>query len=607
MELNVTGNVWYIINVLGSDSIGGGTLENTDLYFYSSSGNQNTFDDNDSAGNDANLVWQPFADGTYYLGIDAFSDSATGTYVVTINQETPEVADASADLTTGYSMVVGDRFAGEIATGGDQDWISISLTAGQTYKINAIGDTGADETLDNSDVWLYDATGNLLVYDRQSGIGLDAAIIYTAQTTGTFYIAVGGDDASATGTYTVTTATIGAADEFEDAEGDFSSTYLMDVGSTFTGTVSYERDKDWIAVSLVAGQTYQIDVPGARFGPDGLLTGASLKLFDASGSEITESVEGSNNDVSITYTAATSGTYFIEVEADVFFNTGIYNLSVNNLGLGQEGVDAPDDTSTPYSVNVGETFVGSIGTAGDEDWIAVTFEAGKTYIIDALGAQSGGGTLGDTDLRLYDANGNFIEYDDLDGAGFDAQITYTAATISTFYIEVESYFLANTGTYTLAVTESMPFPGGVGTNAELAEFLKTGTNGFAFTYDTTTSNVITVNISGLTAEGQQLALWAMEAWEMVVDLDFQIVTSGEMITVDDEDSGAFAFFPNAGSTNGAPGFNTVGVELNVSKAWLQNNGTSIDSYSFQTYVHEFGHSIGLNHMGDYNFTGTTIN
>ncbi|MEN9062989.1 M66 family metalloprotease [Ponticoccus litoralis] len=91
----------------------------------------------------------------------------------------------------------------------------------------------------------------------------------------------------------------------------------------------------------------------------------------------------------------------------------------------------------------------------------------------------------------------------------------------------------------------------------------------------------------------------MEAWEMVVNLDFVEVSSGEMITVDDEDSGAFAYYPNSGSTSIAEGDNTNGVELNIAQDWLPAYGTTLDSYSFRTFVHEFGHTIGLHHLGDY--------
>ncbi len=270
--------------------------------------------------------------------------------------------------------------------------------------------------------------------------------------------------------------------------------------------------------------------------------------------------------------------------------------------------DAAAGVSTSYTMNVGDDFAGTVATGGDVDWIAITFEAGTTYKIDALGSQSGGGTLFDTDLRLYDGSGNFIEYDDLDGTGWDASIVYTATTTGTYYIAVSAYSATSTGSYSLEVEEDVPppVPGTEGTIEQLSEFLRTGTGTTERKFNTSVSNEITVNITGLTAEGQQLARWAMEAWEMVADIEFVEVTSGEMITLDDEDSGAFAYFPNSGSTSTANGDNTNGVELNVAKSWLTNSGTTLDSYSFQTYIHEFGHALGLHHQGDYNFTGSPI-
>ena len=263
--------------------------------------------------------------------------------------------------------------------------------------------------------------------------------------------------------------------------------------------------------------------------------------------------------------------------------------------------DAASGISTSYSMAVGDSFAGSISTGGDVDWIAITFEAGQTYEIDALGNDSGGGSLRDTDLRLYDSNGTLIEYDDFDGAGWDASISYTATSSGTYYIAVSSYFASNTGSYSLEVGAAVePYvPGTEASIEQLAQYLREGSSGTERTFNTSSSNEITVNLSGLTAAGQQLARWAMETWEMVADIDFVEVSSGEMITADDEDSGAFAYFPNSGSTS-------AGVELNVSTGWLSSSGTKLDTYSFQTYIHEFGHAIGLNHQGAYNYTGSPI-
>lgn len=272
------------------------------------------------------------------------------------------------------------------------------------------------------------------------------------------------------------------------------------------------------------------------------------------------------------------------------------------------GALTPTEIGSATSISVDSSTPGTVDVGGEQDFFAVTFTAGETYTISALGLDSGVGSLDDTDLHLYDSNGNYITYNDGSGVGWDAILSHTATTTGTYYIMVDSYYSTASGTYTLNVEETVPLPppGTTGTYQELAEYLQSGnTNGVEYTFNTTSSNQITVDISGLTAAGQQLALWAMEAWEMVANIDFVVQYDGqgnEMITVDDEDSGAFAYYPNTGSTSILGGDNTNGVELNVSQQWLINNGTTIDSYSFQTYVHEFGHALGLNHLGDYNFT-----
>ncbi|WP_143598938.1 M10 family metallopeptidase C-terminal domain-containing protein, partial [Pseudothioclava arenosa] len=254
-----------------------------------------------------------------------------------------------------------------------------------------------------------------------------------------------------------------------------------------------------------------------------------------------------------------------------------------------------------YYLSPGDTFLGSISFAGDIDTVRIWLDAGTIYTFDLSGIDGGGGSLSDPYLVLWDPAGYFVAENDDDGLTWDSSLTVTVTTSGYYDLDMSSspYFDANgTGTYTLDASFGTPFVmPDAGTLDELADYLINGywaDNGISSRkFDTSVSNEITVNLTGLTAEGQQLARWALAIWSTYADLVFTEVAGAAQITFDDSEPGAYSSATTSGGT-------ILSAEVNISVDWINSYGVTFDSYSLQTYIHEIGHALGLGHQGAYN-------
>jgi serralysin len=255
-------------------------------------------------------------------------------------------------------------------------------------------------------------------------------------------------------------------------------------------------------------------------------------------------------------------------------------------------VDVPGDASTSFSIAVGAPLDGVLEAKTDHDWYAVKLVAGTRYRITLDGlAFSDYASLEDPYIYLRDSSGNLLRQDDDGGPGRDSLLNWVAPSSGLYFLDVGAWNEDYVGGYRLAISE---FTVPVYSLDQIADFLTTDFwNSGGHRWDTSGDNVITYNVTALTAEGQTLARAAFQAWANVANLVFQEVESGGDIPFDDNQSGAFA----GGTWSGGL---ITSMRVNVSTSWLASYGTTIDSYSFQTYVHEIGHALGLGHGGPYN-------
>jgi serralysin len=100
--------------------------------------------------------------------------------------------------------------------------------------------------------------------------------------------------------------------------------------------------------------------------------------------------------------------------------------------------------------------------------------------------------------------------------------------------------------------------------------------------------------SAFSAVQVKLAEYALVGWDDLIAIDFREVSGGSDIEFGNTTTGidyAHAYFPDIGSVWLNPKYDDVSNPV-------------VGDYGFSTIIHELGHALGLDHMGDYNGSGT---
>jgi serralysin len=197
------------------------------------------------------------------------------------------MTDIPANTSTTTSIAVGGSLSDTIEVSGDHDWVRTTLTAGQkvTIAVNLL-------TLEDSYVYLRNASGAILAENDDGGGGRGSRLVFTAPTTGNYYIDVaawmndGSDpDYTGTGAYKLSVSdyvlpSVGTLDDFalQMTHGFFggeSHHFAVTQGGTITVDLTAITD----AGRTVARQALQqwSDIIGVNFVEQ---SGGALITFD---------------------------------------------------------------------------------------------------------------------------------------------------------------------------------------------------------------------------------------------------------------------------------------------------------------------------------------
>lgn len=282
----------------------------------------------------------------------------------------------------------------------DEDWLSLSVVAGNRYELSSMLASG----LFYSDVQRYDADCTTLLGEWPFNYPNELGFIASAS--GTQYLRVTSAGASYVGHLALGVTDRGA--QADDHSGfQANATLAPSDGSVQNGTIHYSSDYDYFRFNATANHSYSVQV---RALTDVDPWSVSLTLYEGpynlGYSGVSYGGPGGAGDwVGVVYGVppGPNPTLHVLVSAGQTYFGGSFELTITDLG-----VTPPDDHSDEFASATliptdGTPTNGLIGYTGDPDWFRFSLAAQRVYAIEVKGFA--GPDTGLSGASLFDTNG----------------------------------------------------------------------------------------------------------------------------------------------------------------------------------------------------------
>ena len=178
----------------------------------------------------------------------------------------------------------------------------------------------------------------------------------------------------------------------------------------------------------------------------GTLADPDLYLLDGVGNELAYDYDTFGYDPLISLVGGYDGDHYLAAER--YGDPGTYKVQVQEE---QPQIDDHlNDFTTTSRLALSEQRVGDLEFFDETDMFVVGLDQGQTYEFRVIDLDSGGGTLNDPNLSVYDQNGNWLDYNH-DSFNYDPFISLVGGYDGDHYLAVERYIDA--GTYNVLAQE----------------------------------------------------------------------------------------------------------------------------------------------------------